>query len=95
MKATNRKNSTLGKYLCELHSYKGAVFYCVIMYVLKEGKAMKKSKVILASGAIFCAALNLAACVYGPPNAYQEETTTTEVQETSEETEASESSEET
>lgn len=28
---------------------------------------MKKSKMILASAAIFCAAANMTACVYGPP----------------------------
>lgn len=56
---------------------------------------MKKSKVILASGAIFCAALNLTACVYGAPPDYNETSTqATEVQETNEETEESVGSEE-
>ncbi len=56
---------------------------------------MKKSKVILASGAIFCVALNLTACVYGAPPDYNETSTqATEVQETNEETEESVESEE-
>lgn len=54
---------------------------------------MKKSKVILASGAIFCAALNLTACVYGPPTDYAETTAqATEAQESNEEAEETEES---
>lgn len=57
---------------------------------------MKKSKVILASGAIFCAALNLTACVYGAPSDYNNETSAqaTEVQESNEETEETEETDE-
>lgn len=54
---------------------------------------MKKSKVILASGAIFCAALNLAACVYGAPPDYSETSAqATEAQESNEEAEETEGS---
>ena len=35
----------------------------------KEDKDMKKSKAVIASAMIFCAAANFTACVYGPPQA--------------------------
>ena len=38
---------------------------------------MKKSKAFLATAALFCAAANMTACVYGPPNAVESTTTTT------------------
>lgn len=47
---------------------------------------MKKSKAFLATAALFCAAANMTACVYGPPNAVESTTTTTDLTETEETT---------
>ncbi len=47
---------------------------------------MKKSKAFLATAALFCAAANMTACVYGPPNAVESTTTTTDLAETEETT---------